>query len=142
MKLTIFSKFCVNEQLPSWPMFSMIKTPNQIGLNMNFVLLYPIFKKVPRLEYLDHYGSRYGHCKFGISNSFNCPNTWKISKCSKSGFPSMFMAVLRDVRDSISRCFQHENYSVKSPLSIGSKNTSIGWPQLKIPSSKVMTLNY
>lgn len=107
---------------------------------MKIVLLSPNFKEVPRLEHLDHHGPRYGHWKFGISISFNYPNTLNISKCSKSGFPSLFMAVLKNVRGSISRCFQHENHSLKSPISFGSNNTSIDWPQLKISSFKVMTL--
>lgn len=89
LKLTIYGKFGVNEQLPSWPLFYMIKTPNQVGLNMDFVLFPPRFKEVPRLSHLDHHSLRYGCGKWSVSNSPICPKTYKFSKYPKSELPSI-----------------------------------------------------
>lgn len=63
LKLTIYGKFCVTEQLLSWRLFYMIKTPNQVGLSMDFVLLPPSFKEVPILSHLDHHSQIYGRGK-------------------------------------------------------------------------------
>lgn len=57
LELTIYGMFGVNKQLLSWPLLYMIKTPNQVDLNMDFVLLPPSFKEVPRLKHLGHYSS-------------------------------------------------------------------------------------
>lgn len=43
-ELAIFGKFCMHDQLFSWPTFPMIKDSNQFGLNMKVVLLYLSFK--------------------------------------------------------------------------------------------------
>ena len=75
LKLTIYGKFVVNEQLLSWPLFYMIKTPNQIDLNMDFVLLPPSFKEVPRLSHLEYHSPRHGRGKWSVSNSSICPKT-------------------------------------------------------------------
>lgn len=75
LKLTIYGKLGVNEQLLPCPLFYMIKTPNQVGLNMDFILLPPSFKEVPRLSHLDHLSPIYGYGKWSVSNSSICPKT-------------------------------------------------------------------